>query len=325
MYVKMKTYAQTAGLTENKKEDMVYGQINGFFIVIKQDPAVLAHHTINLWVKAGRINPSPTVVDYLNQCTGKFKYLKAASYSGSKITAEFQGHGFQWSKQYVPCVDEFLKELTAYCVNNEMVQACQVCQEEKGISLYSIEGESQAFCSACFARATEQIKSTIREQKKKSSNIIGGIVGALLGSLIGVLAWVLIYQLGYISAIAGAIMVICAMKGYSLLGGKLNTPGVIICCLISLAMIFFAEQLSLSIAIFSEFKDYYEITFFEAFQSVPAFLEEPEIKNAYIFDIVLGCLLTAVGAGGTVWQAIRASRGVVETKMIVPIVKADDM
>ena len=78
-------------------------------------------------------------------------------------------------------------------------------------------------CSSCYSNTSDSLQRKAAEVSKKGSgNIVGGIVGALLGSVLGVVVWVLIYQLGYISGIAGLVMVICALKGYELLGGHIS-------------------------------------------------------------------------------------------------------
>lgn len=158
-----------------------------------------------------------------------------------------------------------------------------------------------------------------QKAKGGNGNLFGGIVGAFLGSLLGVFLWVLIYQLGYISAIAGAVMIICAMKGYEMLDGRLNKTGIIISCVLSVLMVLVAEQVSLGIEIYQAYKEYYEITFFDAFRSVPSFLEEPDILTAVVGDLAIGYILMAVGAWGTIRQALKTGTGRQDVKMIAPV------
>ena len=101
-------------------------------------------------------------------------------------------------------------------------------------------------------------------------------------------------------------MVICALKGYELLGGHISKAGVIISCIISIIMVIVAEQVCVGIEIFNAYKDYYEISFFDAFRSVPEFLEEPELRAAVIGDVVIGYLLMVVGAWGTIVRLTKA-------------------
>lgn len=320
MYKKVKNYAIQNNLTVDEKSGLAYGQVNGVFLAIQQDPATPAKHAVQLWVKPGTIEPAPAISAFLTQCTSKFQYLQSAVYGNGRITAEFQGIGFKWGKNYVPCMDAFLKEITAYCNDNGLAICCEACDTPYDLSLYVIDGVSHVLCPACYANVSDRIRQNMNEKKKGGNgNVVGGIVGAFLGALIGVVLWVLIYQLGYISAIGGAVMIICAMKGYEMLGGKLNTTGIIISCVLSVVMLLLAEQISLSIEIFNIYQEYYEITFFDAFRAAPAFLEEPEIRTAVIGDVAIGYILMAVGAWGTVRQALKTGSGKQDVKRITSV------
>lgn len=322
MYKKVKKYAMENNLTVSEKNDLAYGMMNGFFIVIKQNPGTAASHIVQIWAKAGNTAPVPSIADFVNQCPGKYQYLQTASYNGSKIIAHFQGLGFQWGKKYVPCLDMFLKEITTYCTNNGLIPDCEVCGTSSALALFQIEGEEHMLCTTCQSNTIEQLQRNASSKAKGGNgNIVGGIVGALLGSLLGVAAWVLIYQLGYLSAIAGIVMVICALKGYEILGGKLNKTGIIICCMISVLMVLFAEQISLSIEIYNVYQEYYYITFFDAFQSVPAFLEDSEVLSAVIYDLAIGYLLMIFGAWSTIRQALKNTASGSKVQMITAVTK----
>lgn len=320
MYKKVKKYATQSGLTVDDKNGLAYGQFNGVFLAIHQDPATPAKHTVQLWVRQGEVEPLLPIADFLNQCKEKFKYLQQATYANGRITAEFQGLGFKWGKNYVPCLDGFLKEITEYCRNNGLVLSCEMCDAEFDLSLYQIDGVSHLLCPSCYAGVSDRIRENMNQKARGGSgNLIGGIVGAFLGSLLGVLLWVLIYQLGYISAVAGAVMIICAMKGYEMLGGKLNKTGIIISCVLSVLMVLVAEQVSLGIEIYNVYKEYYDITFFDAFRSVPSFMEESEIRTAVIGELAIGYFLMAAGAWGTIRQAVKSGTGRQDVKMIAPV------
>lgn len=88
-------------------------------------------------------------------------------------------------------------------------------------------------------------------------------------------------------------------------------------------MVIVAEQVSVGIEIYNVYKEYYEITFFDAFRSVPSFLEEPDIKMAVIGDLVMGYILMVVGAWGTIRQAYKNSSGKVSTRMVTSVTSAN--
>ncbi|MGN0331317.1 MAG: hypothetical protein ACI4D5_08745 [Kineothrix sp.] len=306
MYRKVKQYALDNHFTVDEKKGWVYGKMNGFFIFIRQDGATLACHSVQIWVKEGSSVPIPEIADFVQQCPSKYQYLQTASYNGSKIIAQFQGLGFQWEKNYVPCLDQFLKDVTAYCSSNGLVTCCESCGSKDYLTLLQLPDGDHMLCSSCQSDASEDIWQTAGQNARTgTSNIAGGIVGALLGSLLGAAAWVLIYQLGFISSFGGLIMVICAFKGYEMLGGRLDKAGVVTGCIISVLMLLAAEQFSLSLQIYNSYKEYYDITFFDAFQSVPSFLQESEIMSFVVKDIAIGYLLMAAGAWSTIRHAYK--------------------
>jgi len=127
--------------------------------------------------------------------------------------------------------------------------------------------------------------------EEKKSNLVGGLVGAFLGSLIGCALWVLIYRLGYIAGIAGAVTGICAMKGYEILGKRLDKKGVIGSVIIMFIMIFFANKLSWSWEIYDVYKAD-GITFWEAFQSSDDIIAFSDLTATYYKDLAIGYVLT---------------------------------
>ena len=329
MYKKVKQYAQNIGLTVDERAGLAYGLINGYFVLIVQRPNTSAGHSVYLWAKPGATQPVPATLDYLNQCSSRFEYLQSTSYNGAKITAEFQGLGFQWGKKYVPCLDAFLKEITGYCQNNGLMPCCESCGTEYGLNLYQVDGASHLFCSDCYNKVSGQIQQNMARKKQQGSgNVITGIIGALLGSLLGVAAWVLIYQAGYISALGGLLMVICTMKGYELLGGRLNALGITLTCIISVAMLFAAEYLCLGIEIYKVYNEgtrVLSVSIFDTLEDVPFFLSEPEVAGAVFRDMAIGLILMVVGAFGTIKQTYKSNTGSASTKMIAPVTKGGQM
>lgn len=127
---------------------------------------------------------------------------------------------------------------------------------------------------------------------EKPVNIVTGIVGAFVGVLIGVVLWVVIYQLGIIAGIAGFVMMICAFKGFELLGGRMNLAGAVICIALVLIAVYFAHNISVAISIMQEMDD---VSFSSAYKSIPEFRKlVSEFDKAYLHDLLIGYGLTLV-------------------------------
>lgn len=95
-------------------------------------------------------------------------------------------------------------------------------------------GAPSLLCDSCYRQLGANQEQ--QEAAKKPENAVAGTVGALLGSIFGVGCIVLLGQLGYVAALSGIVMAVCALKGYELLGGKLSTKGIVIGCVLMLVM-----------------------------------------------------------------------------------------
>lgn len=309
MYKKVKQYAAEKNLTVVEKKGLVYGRINGFFVVIEQEAKQDNCHIVRIWAKRGDMQPTMSIVDYTEQCSRKYSCIKEASYDGSQIVALFQGQGRNWSREYIPGMDGFLEEITAFCRDNGMIQACEACGTEYDLSLYHVDSDAHMLCENCKTSLQGRLKEVIpHEATSGNGNVVGGIIGAVLGAMLGVAVWIIIGLNGYISAIAGFVMIFCAFKGYKLFGGKLNKTGIFLCCLISIVMVPFAELLCMTLEIYRVYGEYYTITLLDAWLEVPELLKESEIKSAFIYDLVIGYPLMALGAWSSIQQALGNSR-----------------
>lgn len=147
---------------------------------------------------------------------------------------------------------------------------------------------------------------TVDVAAEKPVNMVAGIVGAFLGVLIGVVLWVVVYQMGYIAGIAGFVMMICAFKGFELLGGRINIPGSVICIVMVLAAVYFAHNISIAVSVMQEVDGY---SFGSAYRYIPAFRKmSREFNSAYLHDLVIGYLLTLAAIVPSIRNVIKGGR-----------------
>jgi len=222
--------------------------------------------------------------------------VKSAVFDGNTITIQTNAKG----KNCMEALKEAVNACVSVCRANSMVNCCEFCGSHDDLGIYSLAGRCTSICSTCFGKAQTDLSIAQQEIKETKSNVAAGIVGALLGSLIGVVLWVIVYQLGYIAGIVGFVMAICCMKGYEKFGGKLNLPGMIISLVIAVGMLYFAENISLALEIYNQFKAEFDITFFDAFQSIPQFMEESQISRAVFTDLAAGYLLMLVASTSSI-------------------------
>lgn len=320
MIKQIKQYAKEKNLTIDTKGNLIYGNYNSRFISIWESAGNQSAHMVKIWVRADDPVTADTIQSYLQQLPGKVTFLKNVSYDGRVITAVFQAQGIGWAKKYIPAVDGFLRDVTNFCMSYAVSLGCEFCGTPDDLMLYQLNSVPHLICPDCLNQVGQQAEQKKADFKAQGQgNVLFGIVGSILGSLLGVLIWVIIYELGYISAIGAVILVVCAFKGYELLGGRMTKLGIAISCIVSVLMILFAEQIGLALEIY----DYYHveegITFFDAFRAVPYFLQDPELFKAVLPDILVGVGSVLAGSVAMGVQLYKEKTGAIAKRMVAHI------
>lgn len=195
-----------------------------------------------------------------------------------------------------------LNALLNYLHTRGYENCCQTCGKVTETKGYNIGSSRMLLCQDCFTVLSQKTTATNNEKAARKNNLVGGIVGALLGSLIGVASIIILSQLGYVAAISGIIMAICTLKGYELLGGKLNALGIIICSVLMIVMVYVGDRLDWAIYISREL----ETDIFQSFKLVPVLLEAELIEMSdYIAALAQVYIFTLVGAIPTIYSAVK--------------------
>lgn len=294
--VNLKKFANEIGLTYDKKHLCAYGSFQGYQMLLDDVPSKKVFvATFN--VNGGTPEQAQALNHAISALAEPSKAIQSWAFQENTIVLRLQTKG---NSNYAEILKDIFNRVAEACRNNSMRSSCKFCGTNEGLGFYRLPYQAASICPNCFERAKEELDTAQQDLKVQKSNIAGGIVGALLGSFIGVALWVIVYQMGYIAGIVGFVMAVCCMKGYELLGGKLNLPGIIISLLIAVGMLFFAENIALALEIYNEYKADFDITFFDAFRSVSEFLKEPDIMSAFVGDLAFGYLLMAAASASSI-------------------------
>lgn len=292
--------AELTQLNPINKKEALFGLYRDYNISINSINYI---YYIDFPIKLTNESQIDNINSFLNDLKKDFKKLNYASYKPYSIQLQYNPGYKKYKNPEI--ILSILNKLIDFSVMNNLATACSSCGENIEVSPFLLGANIIPCCKNC----QFEIKNTISENQNnvqnKGNNIIGGIVGGFIGALLGSIVWILIYQMNYIAAIAGLAICICCIKGYQLLGGKLNVTGVIITSIITIIMVYVANHISLAIDIYSEFKNFYEITFFDALRSVPDFLSEPSIKSAFMKDLFIGYLLTFIGSASYIKKSYK--------------------
>ena len=289
-------------LEYDPKRKMAFGNYRGYQVAILH--AVNMKQYLVTWSVASVGGQPPEEIQrYLLQLPAQMPFIIRSSYENNQLSVSVKSK----PKEDLQQLTFLLDGVTGYLATYGYQSCCSVCGSTQcDLGTYSINGSCRSICSVCFGKMQENIATAQADIKAKPGNYVTGIVGALLGSLIGVNAWVLVYQLGYIAAIVGLIMAVCTIKGYQLLGGKLNIAGVIICVVIMIGMLYLAENIAITIDLYNSLTASYGYTFFETFRMIPELMGlDAEFSGAVLQELLMGYIFMAVGSASMIYNAYK--------------------
>ncbi len=280
------------------------GMCNGYYIIIEP-----GERKYNVKVNAYHPQDERNVYAYnfLNQMQAQNRNIMQVQTGTHYITIMVMAPNR--NKNLPDIINAIMGPFLNYLSTNGYKTGCQECGGEvTKYNQYDINGAHHYLCNSCVATVDKTLKITQEKIRAQKSNIVLGIIGAILGAMIGGVAWVLVRKAGYIASIVGVITIVCALKGYELLGKHLNRLGVIISSVVSVAMIYFANRISYAWMFYEEMKEYGgSYSFFEAYSDVITVLKLGENMGPYYQDLIVGLLFTGVGAIGIIIAAFKES------------------
>ncbi|KAF1304275.1 hypothetical protein [Candidatus Enterococcus willemsii] len=299
----LQTIADGVRLSFDEQSGILYGMKNGYTLSLESvDESFVFGLQFSL--KQGTELPD---AELLKQLVKESKIITNCSVNGYQVRYDLKtGRNAEKSAMNL---EEVLELITRFLQDHHFVNCCADCGAEE-VSVYAIGGAPIICCEECFKKYSTTIVENQTAQQQKKENIVAGIVGAILGSLIGVAAIVILGQLGYVAVISGLILAICTLKGYELLGGKLGNIGIVVSCLLMIAMVYFGSRLDWALTI----SKVYEWDLVSSFQFFPDLLKEGYIDSSpYYTDLGLLYVFTAIGAVPTIIGMVKERKATIES------------
>ena len=121
-------------------------------------------------------------------------------------------------------------------------------------------------------------------------------------SVSGVGCIVLLGQLGYVAALSGIVLAVCTLKGYELLGGRLSTKGIVIACVLMLAMTYVGYRLDWAITV----AKYFEASLTDSYRAIPYLIDEEILDGGvYTGELIKLYAFTLIGAIPTIISSVK--------------------
>lgn len=209
------------------------------------------------------------------------------------------------AKNTITMIDSVTNHLIGFLQAEGAGTGCQLCGSEYDVSSYEVNGAPHFLCSTCAQQSVNQMEAERQSKISEKSNLIPGFIGALIGSLPGVALWIIMLQGHWIAGVAGMVIFLGTMKGYGMLGKNVDRKGVVVCALITVVMVFLANDFALRLS--------YILQYDESFEYVnrnwSMILEEGDNMSVYIGYLAMGYFLSAIGLVGAIKQSFRNAGG----------------
>lgn len=209
------------------------------------------------------------------------------------------------AKNTIAMIDSVTNHLIGFLQTEGAATGCEACGAEYDVSSYDINGEPHYLCSDCARSSLNQLEAERQSRSSEKSNLILGFIGALIGTLPGVLFWLVLNACGVTYGLVGIIIFLGAMKGYGLLGKNVDRKGVVVCALITVVMIFLANEIGFRLFVCFEG----DMSFEQVNRKWSRFMSNDDFKFQYFKSLGIGYLLAGVGLVGSVKQSFRHAGG----------------
>ena len=297
----LNNYAEALGLSYDAESLTLYGEFGGYVVILS--PIENSYKfTMHLSLKQQGEMPDNKVV---KQVIPESKVIGGSMVKGYQVS--YILNAGMTGKQGEEKLREAFEMITDFLKANDFVNCCQSSgRTDAEIGIYRIKGVPMILCEESFLDISATALDKVLAQEQKGENFVAGIVGALLGSLIGVATIVILGQLGYVAAISGIIMAVCALKGYEMLGGYLSKKGIIASVLIMIVMVYFGNRLDWAVWSAGYYED---LGVFEAFQILPDLFAEGYLYiEDFYTNLAMVYLFTAIGVIPTVIGILRGRK-----------------
>lgn len=282
---------------------IVCGMYKGYYVTVHMNQGFLIR--INY-----KLAENMDLSSFKNRAYGVLNQLRVAEKKVSQTNVtdyvvEVRLMPANLAKNTIPMIDSVTNHLIGFLQAEGAGTGCQLCGAEYDVSSYEVNGAPHFLCSTCARQSMTQMEAERQSKLSVNSNLPLGFIGALIGSLPGVALWIIMLQGHWIVGVAGMVIFLGAMKGYDMLGKNVDRKGVVVCALITVVMVFLANDFAFRLS--------YILQYDESFEYVnrrwSRILEQGDNMSVYIWNLVMGYFLSAMCLAGTIKQSFRNAGG----------------
>ncbi len=285
------------------EKKFAYGEVNGYLITISEKMGLVSFY-INCVFDNEDLEPKVKQIQ---------QFMKQSTKLYPKPTYRFDRFGveanFYDNYKFVKSAENFFTEVTGFLksIGVDGVERCCLCGEpmqNRTPKRINRNGHVLNCDGSCADAAVRGLAENSEVEKVTSRHYCRGTVGAILGTLIGIIPWIIVYMWGYFVGWLGALIAVCARKGYELLGGRAGRVKALIVIVVTLLAVVLAQFISICFELRSEaINQEIALSLSEligiSFQLIK---EDEEVQRYFIGNLFMGFLFALLG----LWDVIRS-------------------
>lgn len=286
----------------NRNPYMAAGLYKGYYVTIHMNQGFLLR--INY-----KLPDNYDLNAFKNRAYGVMNQLKVAEKKVSQTNVgdhvfEVRMMPANLAKNTIAMIDSVTNHLIGFLQTEGAATGCELCGSEYGVSSFNVNGAPHFLCSTCARQSLSQMEAERQSRSSEKSNLLLGIIGALIGSLPGVALWMIVTQGHWIVGACGIVIFLGAMKGYGMLGKTVDTKGVVVCTIITIIMIFLANDFGLRLSLVLDGMSFEEVN-----RKWSRIMKNEDNQFIYIENLVVGYILSAFCLVGSIRQSFRNASG----------------
>lgn len=286
----------------NRNPYMAAGLYKGYYVTIHMNQGFLLR--INY-----KLPDNYDLNAFKNRAYGVMNQLKVAEKKVSQTNVgdhvfEVRMMPANFAKNTIAMIDSVTNHLIGFLQTEGAATGCELCGSEYDVSSFNVNGAPHFLCSTCARQSLSQMEAERQSRSSEKSNLLLGIIGALIGSLPGVALWMIVTQGHWIVGACGIVIFLGAMKGYGMLGKTVDTKGVVVCTIITIIMIFLANDFGLRLSLVLDGMSFEEVN-----RKWSRIMKDEHNQFIYIENLVVGYILSAFCLVGSIRQSFRNASG----------------
>lgn len=269
------------------------GNINGFEISVYDKPMEMPPAGVLVAAFIG--DKVPLVRDYVDANRKNFGIISFEVYNNGvvcRLSAVSYNKLAQKCGVLMTSLTNFL--ISIGCPNSTHCPSCG--NELVDAKSVNVDKFIYTACGNCHETLANQRKASDVEFAATPKNYLKGLIGALGGALLGAIAWIIVYLIGFMSAFVAILIAFLASLGYDLMKGRKDKVKAVIVAGSTLVVValttFFIYVLMAAAEVASGNASGSPLSAFFDLMS-----NEAEFSSAFTYDILMGLLFGAIGAG----------------------------